>query len=312
MSSKRKKILVALAIIVGLPAVLVLAAQPVFYVLDKTNGTIVTSGVTRRYLLYVPKSYDRTKPTSLVISLHPAATWPAVQMDISRWNDLADEHGFLVVYPEGIGAFFGSLRPGPQVWPMDPEFLGRDVQFISDLIKKLEANYNIDPNRVYADGMSIGGGMAFAVSCKLSDKIAAVGAISGAQLLSWDQCTDAKPVPTVAFHGTADKAAPYIGGRSPVAPRIFPNIPQWTARVAEKNQCRGEPTSTQVTPSVRRLAYTNCAANADVILYTIEGGGHTRPDGKPLPEWIAGRTTHEISATTIMWDFYTQHPFAPR
>ena len=58
----------------------------------------------------------------------------------------------------------------------------RDVRFISDLIDKLEAEYSIDPNRIYADGMSIGGDMAFALSCELSDRIAAVGAVSAAQL----------------------------------------------------------------------------------------------------------------------------------
>jgi polyhydroxybutyrate depolymerase len=311
--SKRKKILViVLAIVIGVPVALYLVARVYFRIADKTNGTIDTSGVARRYLLYVPKSYDRTKPTPLVISLHPAATWPSIQMNISRWNDLADEHGFIVVYPEGIGAFFGGVDPGPQIWPMDPDYLGREVKFFSDLIDKLESVYNIDPNRVYVNGMSIGGGMAFALSCKLPDRIAAIGAVAPALLLSWDQCTGTKPVPTVEFHGTADKAAPYNGGRSPVAPRIFPSVPDWAARVAQKNQCTGEPSNTLVTPDVRRLAYTNCAANADMILYTIEGGGHTWPGGEPLPEWIAGRTTNEISATTIMWDFYTQHPRAPK
>jgi poly(3-hydroxybutyrate) depolymerase len=45
----------------------------------------------------------------------------------------------------------------------------------------LEAEYNIDSTRIYADGMSIGGGMAFALSCRLSDRIAAVGAVAAAQ-----------------------------------------------------------------------------------------------------------------------------------
>ena len=48
--------------------------------------------------------------------------------------------------------------------------------------------------------------------------------------------------------------------------------------------------------------------NADVILYTVEGGGHTWPGGKPLPERIVGRTTHEINASRIMWEFFLQHP----
>ena len=92
----------------------------------------------------MPGSYGPHKATALVISLHPAMSWPASQMSISRWNRVADEHGFIVVYPAGPGR-------GPRVWLME----GRrtpsrmpDVVFISELIDKLEASYNIDPARV--------------------------------------------------------------------------------------------------------------------------------------------------------------------
>jgi polyhydroxybutyrate depolymerase len=306
MKSKRKKIILgALTIVIGLPVAFILAAFACFSIMDKTNGTIVSSGVTRRYLLYVPKTYDRSKPTPLVISLHAGALWPAAEMAISRWNDAADEYGFLVVYPAGTEF--------PQVWSMGPRSLGRDVRFISDLIDKLEAEYNIDPTRIYADGMSNGGGMAFALSCKLSDRIAAIGAVAAPQaFLPVDQCGDSRPVPTVAFHGTADPMAPYQGGSSPIAPGQFPNIRDWTARVASRNQCKGDPIDTRISPSVHRLAYTNCAENADVILYTVEGGGHTWPGGKPLPEWIVGRTTREIKASSVMWEFFVQHPRGPK
>ncbi len=307
MNGKRRKIIAGvLVIVIGLPVAFILTAFASFSIMDKTNGTIVSSGQTRRYLLYVPKTYDRSKATPLVISMHGGALWPAAQMAISRWNELAEEHGFIVVYPAGSGAFFGGFGPGPQIWPMGPRSLGRDVRFISDLIDKLEAGYNIDPTRIYADGMSNGGGMAFALSCRLSDRIAAVGAVAAAHTQSWD-CGDSKPVPTVAFHGTSDKFAPYQGGSSPIAPRPFANIPDWTAHVARRNQCKGDPSETRITASVRRLAYTNCAENADVILYTIEGGGHTWPGGKPLPEWLVGRTTREINASRVMWAFFAQH-----
>jgi polyhydroxybutyrate depolymerase len=313
MKGKRRKIIVgALVIVIGLVVALVVTLLAWAAIADKTNGTIVSSGVTRRYLLYVPKTYDRSKATPLVISIHPAATWPAVEMNISRWNELAEQHGFIVVYPAGSGAFFDGFSPGPHVWPMGPHSLGRDVRFISDLIDKLEAEYNIDPERIYADGMSNGGGMAFALSCKLSDRIAAVGAVAAAQQLPWVQCGDSKPVPTVAFHGTADRFAPYQGRSSPIAPGPFPNIPDWTAHVAQRNQCRGDPIDTQIAPTVRRLAYTNCAQNADVTLYTIEGGGHSWPGGKPLPEWWVGYTTREINATSVMWAFFSQHPFGAK
>ena len=303
--TKTKKIIVGvLVIVIGLPVAFILTAWVCFSIMDKTNGTIVSSGVTRRYLLYVPKTYDRSKPTPLVISLHAGALCPAAEMAISRWNELADEHGFLVVYPAGTGF--------PQVWHMGPRSLGLNVTFISDLIDKLEAKYNIDPNRIYADGMSIGGGMAFALSCKLSDRVAAVGAVAAAQMLDWEQCGDSKPVPTVAFHGTADPLAPYQGGSSPIAPGLFPSIRDWAARAARRNRCSGDPSDTRMTGSVRRLAYTNCAENADMILYTVEGGGHTWPGGKPVPEWFNGRTTREINATSVMWAFFVQHPRGPK
>jgi polyhydroxybutyrate depolymerase len=285
--------LLPLAITVFL-SVFCLAAFP--SLTDQTNGTIVSSGVARRYLLYLPKTYDRSKPTPLVISLHAAALWPAAEMAISRWNNVADERGFLVVYPAGTDF--------PQVWDAGP----RDVRFISDLIDKLEAEYNIDPNRIYADGMSNGGGMAFALSCRLSDRIAAIGAVGAALFVPWDCFGGSRLVPTVAFHGTADPFAPYQGGSSPIAPDPFQNIRDWTARVARRNQCKGDPSDARIAASVRRLAYTNCAENADVILYTVEGGGHTWPGGMPLPERMVGRTTREINATRVMWAFFVQHP----
>jgi polyhydroxybutyrate depolymerase len=308
---KRQKKLIAgvVAVFIGLPLVLILALLAWGSLSDKTNGEIISSGITRRYLLYVPKSYDRSKASPLVISFHPAATWPAAERAISRWNDLADEKGFIVVYPAGSGAFFGGFSPGQHIWPAGPQTLLRDVKFISDLIEKLQAEYNIDSRRVYADGISNGGGMAFQLSCNLSDRIAAVGAVASAQLLPW-QCRDSKPVPLIVFHGTADKHAPYLGGTSPIAPRPFANIPEWTAHVARKNECRGDARETQITANVRLLAYTNCAEGADVMFYTIEGGGHSWPGGKSLPGWIVGPTSQEINATRLMWEFFMTHPHA--
>ena len=310
MSAGKKAIVAVLAVFVVLPAECALAAFAFFSIMDKTNGSIVSSGVTRRYLLYVPKSYDRSKPTPLVISIHPAATWGAVEMNISRWNDLAEQYGFIVVYPNGSGALFDGFSPGPHVWPGEDD-LPRDVRFISDLIDKLESEYNIDPRRIYANGMSNGGNMAFLLSCELSDRIAAVGAVAAAQPARWD-CSGSKPVPTVAFHGTADNFAPYQGGRSPIAPMLFANIPAWTARVAQRNHCQGSASETRTSASVRQVAYTTCAENADVILYTIEGGGHTWPGGKPFAAWVTGRTNNEINASRIMWEFFTQHPLAAK
>jgi polyhydroxybutyrate depolymerase len=222
-------------------------------------------------------------------------------MNLSRWNRLADEHGFIVVYPSG------SSRP--KVWHVDRGAgLLSDVRYISELIDTLEAAYNIDPTRIYANGVSNGGGMAFVLSCALSDRIAAVGMVAAAQSLPWNWCTDHRPVPMIAFHGTADPMTPYNGGRTWVAPESFPSIPAWTANWARRNRCEPNPAESAVAADVTRREYTNCADDAAVVLYTLRGGGHSWPGGEALPEWFVGPTSRSIDATSQMWAFFRAHP----
>ena len=297
-----KGVIGAVLVLIGLPPVLALVEAVSFYVRNRSNGSIVSSGQEREYLLYVPESYDRTKPTPLVISMHGGALWPAAQMEISRWNRMADEHGFLVVYPSGI------TGAGPRAWHVGrgPGLL-RDVRYISELIDTLKAAYNIDSTSIYADGLSNGGGMAFVLSCTLSERIAAVGMVAAALFLPWSWCTDERAVPMIAFHGTADRAVPYHGGKSWVAPSVFPDIPTWVATWARRNRCAPNPIDSAVAADVTRRSYTNCADNAAVVLYTVQGGGHTWPGGGPAPEWFVGTTTRSIDATGQMWAFFREH-----
>ena len=183
-----------------------------------------------------------------------------------------------------------------------------DVRFISELIDTLEAAYNIDPTRIYANGLSNGGGMAFVLSCTLSDRIAAVGMVAAAQLLPFSWCTDRRPVPMIAFHGTADHLTPYNGGRTWVARQTFPSIPTWTANWARRNRCGTSPVEAVVAADVTRLEYTNCADDAGVVLYRVQEGGHSWPGGGPLPEWLVGPTSRSIDATSQMWAFFREHP----
>ena len=290
------------ALLLGLPAVSVLLASVSFHFLNRTGSAMVSSGQRREYLLHVPSRYDRSTPVPLVISLHGGGAWPAHQRDTSGWNRLADSQGFIVVYPAGSGA--------PRAWGVGRgDGLARDVRFISELIDTLEAEYNIDPARIYADGLSNGGGMAFALSCTLSDRIAAVGMVAAAHSLPWSWCTDPRPVPMIAFHGTADALTPYHGGRSPVFPDsvLLPSIPTWTASWARRNRCRPNPVESVVAADVTRLEYQGCADDAAVVLYTVQGGGHTWPGGKPMPESLTGSTSNGVDATSRMWAFFREH-----
>jgi polyhydroxybutyrate depolymerase len=302
----RKIVIGAALVIIGVPLLLILMILGFVSLVNKTNGAIVSSGERREYLLYVPSSYDSTKPTPLVISMHAAMNWPAYQMKVTEWNKAADKDGFIVVYPSGTGT-------GPKTWFMAGKKTPTrmpDVRFISELIDTLEAHYNIDSTRIYANGLSNGGGMAFALSCTLSNRIAAIGAVSAAQSLSSSWCTDSTPIPMIAFHGTADPFVAYKGAPpgwlNPTAP--FPNVATWAADWARRNRCEPGPTDSMVSAHVSRREYTKCADDAAVVLYTVNGGGHQWFGGKPIPQWIVGPTTHEIDATGLMWAFFHDHP----
>jgi polyhydroxybutyrate depolymerase len=154
--------------------------------------------------------------------------------------------------------------------------------------------------------------MAFVLSCTLSHRIAAVGLIGSAQTLSWRWCTDTRPVPMIAIHGTADTAAPYDGGASWVATEILPSIPVWAAKWARRNQCAPRPVETAVARDVVLREYTHCADNATVALYAVRGAGHTWPGGGPLPEWFVGPTSNSIDGAQTLWAFYREHPLARR
>ena len=293
-------------VLLSLPVVLALVEAESFRLANRNNGIIVSSGEKREYLLHVPASYDRGKPMPLVISLHGAGLWPAGQMRISQWNDEAERQGFIVVYPSGVEGH------GPRIWRADGgPGLTKDVRFISALIDTLEATYHIDPTRIYANGLSNGGGMSFVLSCTMSDRIAAVGMVGAAHLLPWSWCTDPRPVPMIAFHGTADKAAPFSGGMSWAASQRFPSIPRWTANWARRNGCAARPVESAVAADVTRVEYPNCADSATVVLYRVQGGGHTWPGGGPLPEWFVGTTSNGIDATRMMWRFFREHPLRP-
>ncbi len=270
--------------------------------INQADGSIISGGERRSYLLHVPASYNPATPAPLVISIHGFAEWPAHQMQISHWNDLADQYGFIVVYPAGTG-FPRRWRAGGGTAADDMA----DVRFIADLIDDLAARYTIDRTRIYANGLSNGGGMSYRLACQLADRIAAVGSVSGAYLFPSSACQPSRPVPFIAFHGTEDPIVPYTGGPSASFDIPFPVVPDWIAAYAGRSGCGAAPTSLPQRGQVTGVQYTGCQAGADVIFYTIAGGGHAWPGGDPLPRFIVGQTSQEIDATAVMWAFFSRH-----
>ena len=294
--------------------ILVLCALAVFlyikikaWTTNESTGRLTSSGESRSYLLYVPDSYRRRTPTALVIALHGYASKPSDIEFTSRWNDLADQEGFIVVYPS---ASFSPKRWRSSVSGSPEKSTLLDVQYISDLIDHLETKFNIDPNRVYVNGISQGGGMTYVIACQLADRVAAVGSVAGAYTYQFAQCKPSRPMPVIAFHGDEDPIVPYLGAGSTGYYFTLLPAPDWAAWWAEHNRCSETSTVSQAS-EVDRTDYQDCDDGADVVFYTIFGGGHTWP-GDPSstdsPEW--GYTTHQIDATALMWEFFKEHPLS--
>jgi len=292
-------------IIISLVCVSVLLGG-IFYLGNRTNGQIQSGGHTRRYLLYVPDSYDPDQPGPLVISIHGFVQWPAHQQKLSGWNQLADEYGFLVVYPRGTGFPLRWYAGPPEE---DLEKTQQEVEFFSDLIDHLSQAYSIDQDRIYVNGMSNGGGMTHLLACQLTDRIAAFGGVAGAYLYQGDYCQPQNTAPWIAFHGEDDPIVPYQGGstRDRHSALQFPAVESWIAEWAEHDRCDPSPEKVKVTPEITRISYGDCDQDIEVILYRIAGAGHTWPGGGWLPVWLTGTTNREIDATALIWEFYQQY-----
>jgi polyhydroxybutyrate depolymerase len=238
--------------------------------------------------MFVPPAYRPEKAVPLVLGFHGHGGSAGQFERYSGFSTLAVQAGFIAVYPQGAGQI-----PSWDTWDGS-----QDVQFIRDLIATVEAQCAVDRNRIYAVGHSRGGGMANRLACDLSDRIAAVGSVSGTYQFGED-CSPGRPVAIVAFHGTDDSDVPYngigIAGAMPEAYfSIGTPIPQWAAAWGERNGCDARPAAVFQQGMVTGQGWKNCRGGADVILYTINDGGH---------EWPGS-----VDTAQMIWNFFAAHP----
>jgi polyhydroxybutyrate depolymerase len=267
-----------------------------------SDHIIQSGGVPRRYLLHVPPGYDPAQRTALVFSLHGYISTPGQQMFFSRFDQVADKHGFIVVFPQGTGT---PLRWNAYFSQLASDRGADDVQFMRDLSAALSSDLCIDPARIYVNGLSNGGGMSYRIACEMADQVAAMGSVAGAYAPVLSRCKPVRSVPVIAFHGTADPIVPYEGSQD----GSLPPVKDWAAAWAARNGCDPVPAVILAKGDASGLHYQHCTDNADVILYTIDGGGHTWPGGVPIP--FVGKTSQDINASEVMWQFFAEHPLPP-
>ena len=142
----------ALAVL-GLVGLCVLLYAALFVASVTGRQSIVVDGVERTYRVHLPKSYDGSQPTPLVLAFHMLTGNGRTMEWITHFNRVADEGGFIVVYPDG---YQNSWADGSYLFPADIDYID-DVAFTLALIDELEDAYNLDASRIYATGFSNGG-----------------------------------------------------------------------------------------------------------------------------------------------------------
>lgn len=273
------------------------------------NRTLEVDGRTRTYRLHLPASYQPPTKLAAVIVLHGGQMNGGQMESLTGMSALADRESFAAVYPDSFGLYQGKPYWNDGRLP-DVD----DVKFIGALIDELTTNGPADPGRIYVTGISNGASMTNRVAIELAGKIAAVAPVAGTiGLKAAETQHPSRAVPVVYFHGTTDPMAYYTGGSigtyrgSSLSAEDFV---KWWARqdgCGDKPEQEELPLSKENGTRVTRIRYTGGRDNAEVVFYRIENGGHTWPGRPGLKESIFGRTTSQVDANAVMWEFFKRH-----
>jgi polyhydroxybutyrate depolymerase len=186
------------------------------------------------------------------------------------------------------------------------------VGFTAAVLDDLARAAAVDAKRVYATGISNGAIMCYRLASELSDRIAAIAPVSGP--MGTATCRPKRPVAVMHFHGTNDEFAPFQGGKGSksITQTDFLPVPYTIRAWVKADGCPETPALAEMPKkaddgtSVERRSYGPGREGTEVVLFVIRGGGHTWPGRDTVP--FLGKSTHNISANDLMWEFFQRHP----
>jgi polyhydroxybutyrate depolymerase len=270
-------------------------------------AALSSGGHKRTYLFELPSDHSSVGRWPVVLGVSGNTQSGRDAARISRFNEFAYRNGIITVFPDSAGG-----------WDLKGV---SDVEFFSAIIDKLTADYSADPSRVYVTGAASGGLLVFKLACELANRIAAIAPVAATMPAPLSQnCHPARPVSVLQINGTADRDVRYEGG---MKLGLFGNFglsllsarasAQWWAQT---DGCADTPVHDSLPPKAKdgletlRDIYSDCHEGTAVALYSIVGGGHTWPGGEGLPRLFFGRTSHDLDANEVIWQFFQAHPLA--
>jgi polyhydroxybutyrate depolymerase len=251
--------------------------------------SVATADGPRTVLVHVPHAAPGRAP--LVLAFHGTGGSGPFMAGYSGLTAIADRAGFLVAYP--------SSQEDPDQWSLGEDRRGGDDLGVVDaIIDRLVARGCADPTRVYAVGVSNGGGFATRLGCERSDRIAAVVSVAGFYG-GLAPCRPDRPVSLLEIHGTADQIVPYGAAAAG-------GVLGWVREWASRNGCRSGPRRSVAAARVVRLDWSRCLAGTSVAHLAIVAGRHQWPGATPPDPGPAST----ISAALEAWRFLRVHRLA--
>jgi poly(3-hydroxybutyrate) depolymerase len=188
------------------------AGKPTQSRIQKRTYDFKDAGKEMEYALFVPSTYDKAKKAPLMVALHGLSSNPQQILRYRGLTDLAEKHDYIVVAPMGYNArgWYGARVLGKP----DPENLSelseKDVLNVLDLVRK---EYNVDPDRIYLMGHSMGGGGTWHLGIKYPDLWAGLAPIAPAVFRPATDVEKIKHIPVILVQGDKDNLVPVAGAR---------------------------------------------------------------------------------------------------
>jgi polyhydroxybutyrate depolymerase len=262
-------------------------------------------GITREYLVHVPKSY-RGAPTPMLVALHGGGGNADYQADDSKYGLISksEQAGFIAVFPNGYsplpGGVLATWNAGSCCGPAQKQGVD-DVGFIRGVIQRVEGQANIDPKRIFATGMSNGAMMSWRLACE-APEIRAIAPVEGTDNTAG--CTPSHPVAVIEFHAADDPNVPFNGGAG-VGPSHadFTSVPASQAKWVPLDRAMASTKPVLKVPGAHCDLHAAQAGGAPVELCVTDTGGHSWPGGGAQQGRKQPSTA--ISANDLMWTFFS-------